>query len=527
MGRMPKTPVMLQFGPTMFNPALYPDTSNGPTMPAENWFSTSEFTDLWKSAFSNSKTAFPGLPEDVRPRAKREKTGALWVEIHNLSPGIHLLAIEFQTEVYPLSIRLKVWIDQSFPELYASLRRAEPPAILGKKTQLFPDQEPRPSWKGQLSAKGITLIGLSYKVDDLSFLSPKETASRDLRRMGAEFFEWLAAQIADRSKTSTSSKSSNLPLLAGDENSPLLCHEPAEAVGKSEADIPAQSAQDLDPEIALETDNISQLLNWQKALAAVTQQGGTASRSQVEAWILERDPGYNTNNSRDLYMMSVNSPARTGYPQNSTPRRTDQGNRYDRLFKVGEAIFELYDPAQHGIWEIYSSPTSGSRFGVSIRRISDPVEEAISAAEEEAEQTDAFDPTSIVDARQRVTGDIVRRRGQPKFRKALMATYGSACAITGCTLPAVLEAAHIYPYKGVHTNALSNGLLLRADVHTLFDLHMIAIDSETMEIRVSPELVGTAYESLKGTKLRHPKDRSHRASPEALEWHLSRCSWCD
>jgi hypothetical protein len=127
-------------------------------MPAENWFSTSEFTDLWKTAFSDAKRVFPGLPEDVKPRTKREKAGALWVEIHNLSPGIHLLSIEFQTEVYPLSIRLKVWIDQSFPELYASLRRAEPPVILGQKTELFPDQEPRPSWKSQLSAKGIVVV---------------------------------------------------------------------------------------------------------------------------------------------------------------------------------------------------------------------------------------------------------------------------------------------------------------------------------------------------------------------------------
>lgn len=108
-----------------------------------------------------------------------------------------------------------------------------------------------------------------------------------------------------------------------------------------------------------------------------------------------------------------------------------------------------------------------------------------------------------------------------------MNTYGQACAITGCNLPALLEAAHIYPYKGAHTNVVSNGLLLRADVHTLFDLRLIAIDSATMSIRVSPELAGTEYELLGGSKLRLPKYCSHQASPEALDWHRCQCGWCD
>lgn len=274
-------------------------------------------------------------------------------------------------------------------------------------------------------------------------------------------------------------------------------------------------------------DDLEDSRTWEKALTAVTQLGGIASRTQVKDWILARDPGYNTKNLADLYMMAVNSPARTGYSQNEKPRRTDQGNHYDRLFKVGKGIFETYDSAQHGIWEIYPDASSGSRFGVSIRRISNPVEEALAFAEDDAEQAAIFDPTNVVDTRKRISADIIRRRGQPAFRKALMDAYGDSCAITGCNLPVVLEAAHIHPYKGVHTNVVSNGLLLRADIHTLFDLGLIAIESEALVVRVSPKLEGTDYGKLDGSPLRQPKQNSHRVSPEALDWHWSQCGWCD
>jgi hypothetical protein len=303
--------------------------------------------------------------------------------------------------------------------------------------------------------------------------------------------------------------------------------KPAVNVGTDMKARLIQLIQGKAPEKGTGIGNLEDRRTWEKALAAVTQLGGIASRKQVEDWILARDPGYNTKNLADLYMMAVNSPARTGYSQNEKPRRTDQGNHYDRLFKVGEGIFEIYDPAQHGIWEIYPDASSESRFGVSIRRVSNPVEEALAVAEEAAEQAATFDPTDVADARKRVTADIIRRRGQPAFRKALMDAYGDACAITGCNLPAVLEAAHIPPYKGDHTNVVSHGLLLRADIHTLFDLGLIAIESETMVVRVSPKLEGTEYGKLDGSPLHHRKQNSHRVSPEALDWHWNQCGWCD
>lgn len=303
--------------------------------------------------------------------------------------------------------------------------------------------------------------------------------------------------------------------------------KPAKNVGTDMKAKLIQYVQDTEFMSANAIDDLEGRLEWEKALAAVTQLGGNASRKQVEDWIRSRDPGYNKKNLTDLYMMAVNSPARTGYSQNRKPRRTDEGNRYDKLFKVGEGIFDIYDPAKHGIWEIYSDALSGSRQGVSIRRISSPMEGALAVAEKNAEQTAAFDPTDVADARRRVSADIVRRRGQPAFRKTLLDAYGNACAITGCSLPAVLEAAHVLPYKGDHTNVVSNGLLLRADIHTLFDLGLIAIQSERMVVRVSPELENTEYGRLDGSPLRFPKQNSQRVSQDALDWHWNHRSWCD
>jgi len=141
------------------------------------------------------------------------------------------------------------------------------------------------------------------------------------------------------------------------------------------------------------------------------------------------------------------------------------------------------------------------------------------AAEEELEQQGAFDPTGIKDARTRILSSIVRRQGQPAFRRRLLAAYNRRCAITGCSMEAVLEAAHIIAYKGEITNHLGNGLLLRADLHTLFDLRLIAIEEASMRLLVSPKLNGTGYENYRGKKVRIPKAKMSQPSREAIEQH--------
>lgn len=130
-----------------------------------------------------------------------------------------------------------------------------------------------------------------------------------------------------------------------------------------------------------------------------------------------------------------------------------------------------------------------------------------------------FNPLGISDAREHVLSSIVRRRGQPAFRQHLLVAYDGRCAITGCGLEPVLDAAHIIPYRGQDTNHLGNGLLLRTDLHTLFDLKLIAIDVATMSLLVSPSLAGTCYEEYRGRPIKVPDDPPSRPSREALEQH--------
>jgi len=127
-----------------------------------------------------------------------------------------------------------------------------------------------------------------------------------------------------------------------------------------------------------------------------------------------------------------------------------------------------------------------------------------------------IDPKNQRDARKRVLAEIVRRQGQPEFRRRLLHIFAGRCPVTGCNAEAVLEAAHITPYKGARTNTPRNGLLLRSDLHTLFDFYLITIDATTRRIRCAPSLKGTMYSMLEGKQLKLPKGGP---SPKALNWH--------
>jgi len=107
-----------------------------------------------------------------------------------------------------------------------------------------------------------------------------------------------------------------------------------------------------------------------------------------------------------------------------------------------------------------------------------------------------YDPQSTKDERDRVLREVVQRRGQKKFRNKLLHIYKNTCVITKCSVPAVLEAAHITPYLGEKSNHSSNGILLRADIHTLWDLGMIAINPADMKVNINQVLYGSIYDEF-------------------------------
>jgi DNA-directed RNA polymerase subunit RPC12/RpoP len=100
--------------------------------------------------------------------------------------------------------------------------------------------------------------------------------------------------------------------------------------------------------------------------------------------------------------------------------------------------------------------------------------------------------------------ELVRvRRGQQKFRDHLLATHGESCAITGDAPAKVLEAGHLYSYAELGVHHDHGGLLLRRDVHRLFDDGWLAIDPHRLRIDVSDDLASySQYSQLSGRPVR-------------------------
>ena len=80
------------------------------------------------------------------------------------------------------------------------------------------------------------------------------------------------------------------------------------------------------------------------------------------------------------------------------------------------------------------------------------------------------------------------RPEQPAFRAGVMEIFGSKCAITECMAQDALEAAHVIPVSEGGGYAPDNGILLRRDIHRLFDLNLVAIDPECLEVNISDQI---------------------------------------
>jgi putative restriction endonuclease len=118
---------------------------------------------------------------------------------------------------------------------------------------------------------------------------------------------------------------------------------------------------------------------------------------------------------------------------------------------------------------------------------------------------------------------VAPRLGQGVFRAKVLDAYERRCAVTGeRTLP-VLQAAHIKPYSHAGPHAMENGLLLREDLHTLFDRGYLTVTPD-LELRVSTRIRhefenGRDYYVLDRRALRMPARPNPPPAREFLEWH--------
>lgn len=115
------------------------------------------------------------------------------------------------------------------------------------------------------------------------------------------------------------------------------------------------------------------------------------------------------------------------------------------------------------------------------------------------------------------------RLGQGGFRVLVTDVYKRHCAVSGeGTLP-VLEAAHIRPVSEGGQHRVDNGLLMRSDIHTLFDLGYVTVTPK-YEFRVSPRVReewhnGRIYYGLEGTRIALPDSPGDWPDTTELEWH--------
>lgn len=118
---------------------------------------------------------------------------------------------------------------------------------------------------------------------------------------------------------------------------------------------------------------------------------------------------------------------------------------------------------------------------------------------------------------------VLPRYGQGTFRVLVTDAYQRRCAVTGERVLPALEASHIKPFADDGPNDVSNGLLLRSDLHRLFDRGYITVD-QAYRIDVSRKIRerfrnGREYYAFRGRQISLPLQSREHPKNEFLSWH--------
>lgn len=118
------------------------------------------------------------------------------------------------------------------------------------------------------------------------------------------------------------------------------------------------------------------------------------------------------------------------------------------------------------------------------------------------------------------------RKYQSDFRKNLLRLYGTTCAVSGVADSEVLEAAHISNHAASRVNHSTNGILLRADLHILFDKGLLQIHPTNLTIHISPAIKEIEYSKFNGKRIINRIDGKN-PSEEFLQLKWNSVDWTE
>jgi hypothetical protein len=135
-----------------------------------------------------------------------------------------------------------------------------------------------------------------------------------------------------------------------------------------------------------------------------------------------------------------------------------------------------------------------------------------------------FTISGPIDERRKIESERVIRDGAVTFRRDLLRAWRTRCAISCIGVTPVLEAAHIFPYLGTATNDLRNAILLKSDLHILFDAHLLSIEyaDDALIVRISKSLMPTAYARYNGRSINLPAELAHQPAAEVVQYHFEK-----
>ncbi|HID8276293.1 MULTISPECIES: HNH endonuclease [unclassified Providencia] len=249
---------------------------------------------------------------------------------------------------------------------------------------------------------------------------------------------------------------------------------------------------------------------------------GEVSVAEVVKWIITSNaPLKKSEIEYQFQALTVNHSQRWFHRGTRKDMRSNSNHPMDKFYRSGvgkNTRYVIYAPEKHGIWDI--AEDGKTPICIAAPRLADLI--MLQLRDENELANNMPTDETYRDARMRMMRETFVREGQPAFRRRLFRAYEGQCAITGCTISELLEAAHLRPYAGAWHSRACFGLLLKTDIHTLFDKGLLWLDNE-YRVCLAPAMMYTEYHTLHGKAISLPRSPDDWPLKEHIAWHRDFC----